>query len=352
MLIFFKNFLLFFVTSNLVLALGVNDEVELTQIMNARHSANFTRYAKNLMGQMNAGTKAKVLEVKKFNTGNSGFLLEVKDGNLRNQKVWVHFNPKQPSLKLFNAQQQPVVQPDLATDAIARKDTPVILDPIVPPTRDLTLIPIPNSVVSSTSPTTHTSAIPDLVAAANGAVANTGASAGAGCRDCATTGQAGVSAPVVDTVAATAPRRGVVLDISPDRSVRHAEINCQHRGEYKSFAGSFKLKIENNRVVFFESIVDEGRCVVSSRTFTQVNMGNNNIVLRNPAGCSVALNANGESVRRGDALVSQTPTPQNAVMNFGVILIEGGPCEAICPKAREGRKFWQVTANPRSGNCQ
>src|SRR4051812_30659116 len=95
-----------------VFAIGVGDEVELTKFMNARYSARFTQNAKNLRGVLTTNTKGKVLEVKKFSSGNSAFLLEITDGPMKGQHVWVHFNPESPSLALADSDDKPVTNVD------------------------------------------------------------------------------------------------------------------------------------------------------------------------------------------------------------------------------------------------
>ena len=384
---FVKKVTLVTIISSVVFAIGVNDEIELSQLMNARYSANFTRYANNLKGQLAAGSTAKVIEVKKFSSGNSGFLVEVKSvpsvgsrrqasADLVGQKVWVYYNAKKPTLKLFNAAQRQVRNPDQATDATTIRDTPVIVDPASPAapvvaasadstaaSSDPSLIPI-NPAVSGTGTVSGT-VIPDLVGAANGAVGGTGGGDSA-CRDCASpapVGGAGNSGGPSDTVsggttvspAPVAPANipaGVNLSISEDLKVT-ARVKCSYPSSYGSHAGSLTLAIDNNRVTYLDATIDGGRCRISSDTFKQVDVGNNNIVMKDQYGCTASIGTLVKG-RTAEAVTGQPVTAANrgqAILTFGVVQISGGPCERLCNKVKEGRGFWQADANPRSGSC-
>ena len=116
------KFLLLIFFSTMAFALQVGEEVELTQYMNARYSADFRKNTKNVVGTLNKGTKGTVKEVRKFNSGNSGFLLEVKDGALISQKVWVYYNEKSPSLALTDAAANPTTSVNDAVGATAIQD--------------------------------------------------------------------------------------------------------------------------------------------------------------------------------------------------------------------------------------
>ena len=387
---FLKKVTLISIISSVVFAIGVNDEIELSQLMNARYSANFTRHANNLKGQLAAGSKAKVIEVKKFSSGNSGFLVEVKSvpparagrtqlgAGLVGQKVWVYYNAKKPTLKLFNAGQRQVRNPDDATDATTIKDVPVILDPAAPPapvvaasadssaaSSDPSLIPI-NPAVSGTGTVSGT-AIPDLVGAANGAVGGTGGG-NSGCRDCsnpAPVGGSGNSGGPTDTVSGTtgvspapvAPGTipaGVSLSISEDLKVT-AKVKCSYPASYGSHAGSWTVAIENNRVTYLDATIDNGRCRISSETFKQVEMGNNSIVMKDQYGCTATIGTIIKGRRPDGTLTGSPVTAANrdqARLTFGLVQISGGPCQRLCNKVQEGRGFWQVETNPSTGTCE
>jgi hypothetical protein len=112
-----------------VFAIGVGDEVELAQFMNARGGPRFTRNANNYKGVLSKSTKGKVLQVKHFYSGNSAFLLKVLDGPMAGQEVWVHFNPENPSLILAGEDGKTVTDVDKAATGTATRDVPVIRDP-------------------------------------------------------------------------------------------------------------------------------------------------------------------------------------------------------------------------------
>jgi hypothetical protein len=129
----FKYFLAALFLSVSVFAIGVGDEVELTKFMNARYSAKFTKNAENLRGVLAPNTHGKVIEVKHFNSGNSAFLLEILDGPMKGHKVWVHFNPENPSLALEKSDGKPATKVDDAKSATTKKEVPVIRDPASEP---------------------------------------------------------------------------------------------------------------------------------------------------------------------------------------------------------------------------
>lgn len=196
--------ILFF--SFLAFAIEINDEVELEQYMNARYTAKFTRNANNLRGQLNKGTRAKVLEIKNFSSGNSGFFLEIKDGDLMNQRVWVHFNPRSPSLKLFNENQQVVEAPAQARDATTTRDVPMVRDPAA--AASAPVVSNPNPVVNPNpavpAPPDRATALPGLVDSANRSVRDLSVGGAAGCSDCvaaAGTDRAAAANPAVTPVA-------------------------------------------------------------------------------------------------------------------------------------------------------
>lgn len=390
---FLKKVMLISILSSVVFAIEVDQEIELTQLMNARYSANFTRNARNLRGQLAGGSTAKVVEIKRFSSGNSGFLVEVKTvpparpgrtqigANLVGQRVWVYYNTRRPGLKLFNADQRQVTNPDQATDATATRDVPVTLDPgsapapVVasgdssPASSDGSLVAI-NPGVSGTGTVSGTS-IPDLVGAANGAVGSTTGGGDAGCRDCSSpsVGGAGASGGPSDTVSGGTTVSGTTavtpspvapgtipqgIQLSVADGIVNARVRCDYRGSYGSHSGSFAVAIENNRVTYLDARIDNGNCRISTDTFTQVDLGNNNIVMRDATGCTVSLNTLEKSTREdGTPTAGPVRNPANARLTFGVVQVEGaGGCSRLCSKVAEGRGFWQVETNPTTGACE
>ncbi|MGZ3692334.1 MAG: hypothetical protein ACXVAX_12580, partial [Pseudobdellovibrio sp.] len=180
-----------------VSSVQVNEEVELDQFMNARYSADFTKNADNLRAVLPKGTKAIVKEVKKFASGNSGVFIQVEDGALKDQKVWVHFDPKKPSLKLYNANASVVTNPRNASNATATRDVPVVRDPAGTPAPVITT---PPPVV--TTPPINGSSLPGLIDAANRGVSTMTPDGTAGCAACAAAAANGP--PPVSTLVSTA----------------------------------------------------------------------------------------------------------------------------------------------------
>ena len=117
-------------TLSISLAFKVNDEVELEAFLNARVNPNFLTN-KNIKATLQKGTTGTVIEVKNFNSGNSGIRINVTSGPLAGSKYWVYFNKKSPAIKIFNKKKievEPVDAPENA-DAKIIRDTTARLDP-------------------------------------------------------------------------------------------------------------------------------------------------------------------------------------------------------------------------------
>lgn len=150
-----KLFVSAILVSITVFAIGIGDEVELNQFVNGRCAAKFRAQDNNIKLVLPRGTKGRVLEVKRFHSGNLGFLLEVSDGPQAGQVVWVYYNPTSPSLKLLTARGQFTRSPEESATAqttrqvSARRDpcsepeapTPTPAPPAPTPTPDSTPVP-------------------------------------------------------------------------------------------------------------------------------------------------------------------------------------------------------------------
>ncbi len=103
-----RHFFIILFLSALSLASEINQDVELTQYMNARYSAqfrylgDFDKQDQNIQGQLAVGTRGRVQEIKRLASGNLGLLLLVKDGEFKNQKLWVYYNKAAPRMKLID----------------------------------------------------------------------------------------------------------------------------------------------------------------------------------------------------------------------------------------------------------
>lgn len=130
-----KSFLTTILVSVTVFAIGirVGDEVELNQFVNGRCTAKFRAQDNNIRLVLPRGTKGRVLEVKRFNSGNLGFLLEVSDGPQAGQVVWVYYNPTSPSLKLMTARNQFTRSPEEAASAQTTREVSARRDPCSEP---------------------------------------------------------------------------------------------------------------------------------------------------------------------------------------------------------------------------
>ncbi|MEQ1721708.1 MAG: hypothetical protein ABL930_00940 [Pseudobdellovibrio sp.] len=292
--------------STFVWAIEVNQDVELTRYVNARYSANFSKDERNVISQIAKGSKGTVREVRQFSSGNSGFLIEVKDGDLKGQKVWIHYDPKNASLKLTDAQQRPTTDVDQAQQTVATRSVPVTREPVSP-----------RSVLGRAD-----TVVQDL------ARLNSGAQSGASdCASCtpAASGQSG-GLPVSS--------RALETSLTSSNDV-NARIKCSHKSDQgMTHAGSIEVEINNNVVTKLNAKISG--CEVNLNTFKQVFFDNKNIVLRHANGCGVVINQNLKV--RGSG---------NPVLNFGMIPTQD--CVNICKKVEKG--YWQVEMNPHSQNC-
>lgn len=292
-------------------AIELNQDVELTRYMNARYSGSFSKTDDNIVGGISKGTKGIVREVKKFNSGNYGFLLEVKDGNLKGQKVWVYYNPKDPSLSLTDEKQQSTQDVDQAQQAVTTRTVAAVRDPSTP-----------RSVVG----------MPDQVTQAL-AKLDSNTQQGGRATDCLicgkdTAGQSGGS----DFLPVTSNRNlETVLTRGGDISAR---IKCSHKSDQgMTHAGSIELEINNNKVTKLNARIQG--CEANLNSFKQVFFDNKNIVLRHANGCAISITQN-LRVRSG-----------SPVLNFGYGATED--CARLCKKIEKG--FWQIEMNPNSQNC-
>ena len=299
-------------TSTIVFAIGVNDEVELLQFVNARASANFKQDADNVKAVLAKGSRGKVTEVKKFASGNFGFLLDVKTGKLKDQKVWVYYNPKSPSLKLYDEKQNPVAAPVDAKSAVATRDVPVVREPSADP---LPTAALPGQVIRAN----------DSVAAINGGNGNSSA--------CATCAAAQDYSNQPGTNRTLQPGQ---VEVSVDAQGNlNAKVSCSHKDDMaQAWPGKMEVVIENNKVTYLNAQIDG--CRVTLEEFKQVEFPNKNIVLRNADGCAVTF-MNNQKSRKTDY----------AVLAYGMVPDE--KCVKSCKKVE--KKFWQVEANPQTKVC-
>jgi hypothetical protein len=99
----------------LVLILNVafierGQEIELQVDFNARATRDFTKQAGNIKFVMPTGTKLRVEEARKLNSGHYGLFVEVLSGKNQSQKVWVYYNTDNPRIKLNSPTPAPQVQ--------------------------------------------------------------------------------------------------------------------------------------------------------------------------------------------------------------------------------------------------
>lgn len=289
-------------------AIEVNQQVELTNYMNARYSARFTKLDENKAGILPTGTRGVVQEIKTFASGNSGLLITVTDGEMKNRKVWVYYNKKAPTVKLIDENKQITETPVNADRIQATEPTPVQTVPVTP-----------NSVVGQIDQANR-----DLVKL-NSNLHDARTPACDGCNS-SSPGQSG-GLPQSNQEITTSLTAG---------GLYNARINCSYKSDMGiTLAGTMKLEIVNNKVTNINATVNG--CVVNSDKFRQVEMPNNNVVLEDANGCRVVITSN---------LKIRTPA-STPVLNFG--MVPTTDCTKSC--AIIEKKYWQVEMNPNSQTC-
>ena len=292
-------FTLFIFISTILLAIEVNQDVELTNYLNARYSARFTKEDQNIAGQLSKGTKGNIREIKTFSSGNSGFLIEVKSGELKGQKVWVYYNKDAPSLKLTDEKQKPTAEPAQADQAQTTRAIDVFREP-----------------VTSRSVLGQLDQVSIDIAKINPAVPG-------GTVDCLSCNKENPDASP-----------GVSTALSANGDI-NARIKCSHKSDLGlTLPGSMQLEIENNKVKYINATVNG--CTVNSEKFKQVLFSNKNIAMEDSNGCRIVI-YNSLNVRG-----STSPT-----INFG--MVPTSECVKSCAKVE--KKFWQVEMNPNSQTC-
>lgn len=288
-------------------AIRVNQDIELTQYMNARYTSRFTKADENIAGKMAAGTQGTVREIKTFTSGNSGFLIQVKDGEFKNQKLWVYYNKDAPTLKLVDEKQQPTIVATQADRVVATAPTPVQIIPATPKSVVVQVDQVHGELAKLNS---------DLQAGTSG------------CKDCDkdSPGQAG-GLPESNLAIATSQTAAGLFN---------ARIKCSYRSDQGiTLAGAIQLEIVGNKVKNLNATVNG--CSVTLKNFKQVTMPNSNIVLTDANGCSVVI-ANNLKIR------TPASTP---VLTFG--MVPTTDCVKSCAKVE--RAHWQVEMNPNSQTC-
>lgn len=297
--------ILFF--SVMTFAIEINQNIELTQYMNARYTARFTKSDENIAGKMATGTQGTVREIKTFASGNSGFLIQVKDGEFKNQKLWVYYNKSAPTLKLVDDKQLVTTVATQADRVIATAPTQVQLIPPSPKAVVIQVDEVHGELAKLNS---------DLQAAT------------AGCKDCDRNnpGQAG-GLPESNLAIATSETAG---------GLYNARIKCSYRSDQGiTLPGSIQLELAGNKVKHLNATVNG--CSVTLKNFKQVNMPNSNIVLTDANGCSVVI---------GNNLKIRTPA-STPVLTFQ--MVPTTDCVKSCAKVEKAH--WQVEMNPNTQTC-
>ena len=176
-----------------------------------------------------------------------------------------------------------------------------------------------------------------------------------------------ISVFLFTVLAASVSQASDVVKITSVRSgAENASAKCSYPGvenEFDSegnelaggaFAGSIDLEVKNNRVTKLDAKVTGTSCRVSLDTFSQINVGNNNIVLKNADDCRLVVSFRSETVVRADGSSYSNPVSglKNAVMTFGVVNLErDGACTKLCPELAAAKKSWTIVMNPRTDEC-
>lgn len=100
-----------------ILGLKKGERVELQGYFNARYSANFLKKTPNVKFVLPPGTRARIDETKKFSSGNYGLKVEILAGPKKGEKVWVYYNIKNPSMKLYESVEAEGAETQVASEA-------------------------------------------------------------------------------------------------------------------------------------------------------------------------------------------------------------------------------------------
>ncbi len=302
-----SQFFIILFLSVLTFAIEVNQSIELTDYMNARYSARFSKEDQNIQGQLAKGTQGKVMEIKTFSSGNSGLLIQVNDGEFKNQKVWVYYNKTTPTMKLLDEAKKETMDAVQADAVHTTLPTPVRKIPVTP-----------RAVVEQVDQVNQ-----ELAKLKTELQPPPGE-----CEACskASPGQSG-----------GLPESSLPISASVTAAGHYnARIKCSYKSDQKmNLAGNIELEIVNNKVKKLNASVNG--CTVNLKNFKQIDMpGTTNVVLEDVNGCAVSITSN-----------LKIKAPSAPVLNFA--MVPTYDCVKSCPKIEKA--FWQFEMNPNSQTC-
>lgn len=313
-----------------LVAQTLGQELELTSYLNARSSALFRQSDNNIKAVLPKGTLGRIEEIKNFFSGNSGYLITVKNGPQAGEKLWVYHNKKNPHLKLLTQNNEETVITQKAEQVKITKPLSAVSDPASRPSK------------KQSTDTTSAAELTQTVASATQKlqkIQTRQTPENSSCSDCEA--QAGRSAtpPTQVVVAPKLVPAPVALETQKpiktevNKGLISTEADCQSPSdEGQTWAAKTKLKIVNNKVV--EMSASAQNCHLQLKDFQQIIFPNTtNIVLKNNAGCTITVFETG-SVRG-----SRQPN----------LLFSVSQCQSQCPGI--DKKFWQVELNPHLNKC-
>lgn len=103
-------------------ALEVNEDVELTQALYGRSSANFLAETKNVQVTLPPKTRGKIISITNFKTGNKGLFIEIQEGPFKGEKFWVYYNSNKPAITILEGDKT-VSGPKAGLTAETQKNT-------------------------------------------------------------------------------------------------------------------------------------------------------------------------------------------------------------------------------------
>lgn len=86
-------------------AFDVDQVIELEKYLNGRTSESFLKSSNNIKSTLPPGTRGKIVQIKKFNSGNYGYKILVQNGKEKGNELWVYYRTEDPGITLYSDEQ-------------------------------------------------------------------------------------------------------------------------------------------------------------------------------------------------------------------------------------------------------